>query len=169
MPKKHLEEKIKELALTIDEVEDEKLEIENKLKKALADYINLEQGIDRRVQSRLEQVKVDLGRSIIEIMDDFFYALEASKKLKLDESTKAWMQGISSTIGKMKNVLGTLNIEMMNVQKGDPFDFSKHEALGTVEEKGLKEDTIQEVVQPGYMMGENIVRPARVIVCKKIK
>ena len=36
-----LEKKIRKLALTIDEVEDEKLVVENQLKKALADYHNL--------------------------------------------------------------------------------------------------------------------------------
>jgi ribosome-binding protein aMBF1 (putative translation factor) len=43
-----LEKKIQELALTIDKVEDEKLEVENQLKRALADYHNLLKHSEKR-------------------------------------------------------------------------------------------------------------------------
>ncbi len=163
--KKELEGKVQELAFLIDKVEDEKLEVENKLKKALADYINLESGINKRVDMKMEQVKLSLARNLLEVMDDFFYALEAGEKLKVDGSFKAWMQGITSTIEKLKKVLENLGVEIIDVEKGMEFDNSRCEAIGTVGQ-GVN-NTIHEVAQPGYTMGENIVRPARVIVCKK--
>lgn len=163
--REELEKKVQKLAYIIDKVEDEKLEVENKLKKALADYINLESGINKRVEMKLEQEKLILARNLIEIMDDFFYALQAGKNLKMDEATKSWVNGINSTIEKMRKVLESLGVEMMDVGKNTKFDMSKCEAIGTVKEG--KENMIHEVAQPGYTMGEHIVRPARVIVCKK--
>ncbi len=162
--KKDLEKKVQELAGIIDEVEDEKLEVENKLKKALADYINLEEQINRRVEMKVEQEKLGLAKNLIEVLDDFYYALEAGKKLKMDEATKSWMEGMNSTIEKMRKVMESFGIKMMNIEKNMKFDSSKCEALGTT--KQGKDNTIQEVVQPGYTMGDHIVRPARVIVCK---
>ena len=163
--KKELEDKVKELAFLIDKVEDEKLEVENKLKKALADYINLESGINKRVDMKMEQMKLSLAKGLLEVMDDFFYALEAGEYLKMDESTKSWVIGIKSTIDKLKKVLESLGVEIIDIKKGMDFDTSKCEAIGTIGQ-GV-ENKIHEVAQPGYTMGENVVRPARVIVCKK--
>ena len=162
--RKDLEKKVQELAGIIDQVEDEKLEVENKLRKALADYINLEEQINRRVETKVEQEKFDLAKGLIEILDDFYYALQAGRKLKMDDATKAWMEGIESTIEKMRKILENFGIKMMDIKEGSSFDTAKCEALGTV--KQGKNNTVQEVIQPGYTMGENVVRPARVIVCK---
>jgi molecular chaperone GrpE len=163
--KKELEKKVQELAFLIDEVEDEKLEVENKLKKALADYINLEGGINRRVEAKLEQEKLILARDLIEVIDDFYYALQAGRNLKMDDATKSWIEGIKSTIEKNRKILEKLGVKMMDIKKNTDFDMSKCEAIGTVTEG--KQNTIYEVAQPGYIMGDHVVRPARVIVCKK--
>ncbi len=163
--REELEKKVQELAFIIDKVEDEKLLVENKLKKALADYINLESGINKRVDMKIEQEKLVLARDLIEVMDDFFYALQAGKDMKMDESVKSWVEGIKSTIEKTKKVLENLGVKMMDVKKNTQFDMSQCEAIGTVNEG--KDNMIHEVAQPGYIMGDHVVRPARVIVCKK--
>ncbi len=162
--KEELEKKVQELAKIIDQVEDEKLEVENNLKKALADYINLEEQINKRVGMKIEQEKLSLAKNLVEILDDFYYALKASENLEMNESTKSWVEGVKSTIGKLSKILETFGIKMIEIEKGLEFDSSKCEALGTTKEG--KENTIQEIVQPGYTMGNHIVRPARVIVCK---
>ena len=163
--REELEKKVQELALIIDEVEDEKLEVENKLKKALADYINLESGINKRVEMKLEQEKIVLARNLIDVIDDFYYALQSGKNLKMDNATRSWVEGIKSTIEKTKKVLENLGVEMMDVKKNTNFDMSKCEAIGVVKEG--KDNVIHEVAQPGYIMGDHVIRPARVIVCKK--
>lgn len=162
--REELEKKVQELAFIIDQVEDEKLEVENKLKKALADYINLEQGINKRVETKLDQEKLNLAKNLVEVMDDFYYGLEAGKNLKMDNSTKAWKEGIVSTIEKFERILKNFGIEMIDIKKGCEFDTDLCEAIATV--KQGKENTVQEVAQPGYIMGDHVVRPARVIVCK---
>jgi molecular chaperone GrpE len=163
--KEELEKKVQKLAEIIDEVEDEKLEVQNKLKKALADYINLEEQINRRVETKIEQEKLKLAGNLIEVLDDFYYALDAGKKMKMDEATKSWMEGVNSTIEKLRKVLENFGIKMMNIEEGGRFDTDRCEAIGTVEQG--EEGTVQKVAQPGYTMGSHVVRPARVIVCKK--
>ncbi len=162
-----LENKIQELAGIIDKVEDEKLEVENRLKKALADYINLEEQINKRAKMKVEQEKLSMAKELIGVMDDSYYALGAGKKMKMDESTSSWMKGLESSVEKLENVMKNFGIERMDVEKGKKFSSSKCEALGTTNEG--KENCIYEVIQPGYTMGENIVRPARVIVSKNTK
>jgi molecular chaperone GrpE len=158
------EKKIEDLVHTIDEVEDEKLDIENKLKKALADYANLERNIEKRVETRLEEMKLKVAKNLLEIMDDFYYAIEAGKEFKADECVTSWMSGITNSYEKMAKTLEILGVEMIEVKIGDIFNHSQHEAVGIVKEG--ENDTIHEILQPGYVMGENTVRPVRVIVSK---
>lgn len=160
-----LESRIQELALTIDKVEDEKLEVENQLKKALSDYQNLERSIDKRLELRLLQLKKDVAQTLMVIMDDIQFALKSTKSIEMDEQTKSWVEGVSGTLRKMEKVLGELNIEMMNVQPGDTFNSDLHEALAVTDQG--EEDTIVEVIQPGYEMDGVVIRHARVVVCKK--
>lgn len=163
-----LEAQLQELALTIDSVEDEKLEIENSLKKALADYQNLERSISGRVQAQLQYLKKDVAQGMIEILDDMKFAQGAKDALKLTDEQEAWAQGMISTVSKLHKALDGLGIVVIEAIAGGEFDSSIHEAVAVVApEKGEKSGTIREVVQDGYVMDEIVVRPTRVVVIKK--
>jgi molecular chaperone GrpE len=49
-------------------------------------------------------------------------------------------------------------------QRGDAFDPKIHEALAYSDSADVTEDTCVEIFQPGYKVGERILRPARVAV-----
>jgi len=162
---KQLEEEIKQLALTIDEVEDEKQKINEQLLKALADYANLEKSIDSRIEGRLQSMRLDLGKSVIEVLDDVNMAKEALEKTEMNDAAKAWAQGVVATLEKLNEALDKIGLKPMEVKKGDTFDSSRHEAIGVVDEG--ENGTIHQVVQHGYTVGEQVVRPARVLVNKR--
>ena len=63
--KKDFEKKIQEMECVIDKVEDEKLEIENQLKRALADYDNLVKNSEKRDELRFFQIKKNLCEQLI--------------------------------------------------------------------------------------------------------
>jgi molecular chaperone GrpE len=50
--------------------------------------------------------------------------------------------------------------------KGKPFDPRLAEAIGTSATNGAPEDTVVEVAEKGYTLGEEVLRPAKVIVAK---
>lgn len=159
-----LEKKIQELALTIDKVEDEKLEVENQLKRALADYHNLLKDSKKREELRLQQTKKGLFDAIIPTLDALALAVVASKDVEMDEKGKSWLQGILAIIEGMKKGLEEMGFEQYTPKKGDNFDSNIHEAIATVQEgeKGKIYDTIQ----PGYILDGLVVRPARVVISK---
>lgn len=162
-----LESKIKELALTIDTVEDEKLEIENKWKKALADYQNLEKGIENRIQIKSVSLKKDLAAGLMEVVTDVQYMKKAKDDLgELSDAVSAWVNGTYGAFEKLEKVLDRLGIELLQVKKGDKFDSSVHEAIAVLPEGG-KNDEIIEVVQPGFKIDGVIVQNPKVVVCKK--
>jgi molecular chaperone GrpE len=161
---KELEKRIQELALTIDKVEDEKLEIENHLKRALADYHNLLKNSEKREALRLEQIRKELFDTMIPTLDALMLASIASKDLQMDEKAKSWLEGILATIEGMKKGLEEMGFKQYIPEKGDGFDRDLHEAVATVEEGERGE--IYDTIQPGYILNGSVVRPARVVVSK---
>ena len=50
---------------------------------------------------------------------------------------------------------------------GEPFDFRLHEALTTVVKDDIEPHTIVDVIQAGYLLEGELLRPAKVVVSKK--
>ncbi|KKR05545.1 MAG: Protein GrpE [candidate division WS6 bacterium GW2011_GWF2_39_15] len=157
-----LEKDLKALAGTIDRVEDEKLVMQNQLKKALADYSNLERDIEKRVELRSLQTKISIARALLNSLDDINFALVNSEKLDLNDEAKKWIEGIKATLFDIEKAVAQFNITKMDVKKGDKYDSNMHEALATVPEG--EAGMIYDIVQPGFVLGDIIVRPARVVI-----
>lgn len=163
--KKELEsKKLKELALTIDKLEDEKLVIKEQMLRALADYQNLVKSSEKRNEIRYFQLKKSLSESVIPSLDALNLAIKASKELKLDEQTKSWLDGILATIQTLEKSFSEIGIKQYLPAKGDKFDPTIHEAVATVE--GGKSGEIYDLVQPGYILDNTVIKPARVVVSK---
>mgnify|MGYP003805588525 CR=1 FL=1 len=163
--KKELEsKKIKDLALIIDKLEDENLVIKEQMLWALADYQNLVKSSEKRNEIRYFQLKKSLSESVIPSLDALNLAIKASKELKLDEKTKAWLDGILATIQSLEKSFSEIGIKQYLPIKGDKFDPTKHEAVATVE--GGKSGEIYDLVQPGYILDNTVIKPARVVVSK---
>jgi len=163
--KKELEsKKIKELALTIDKLEDEKLVIQEQMLRALADYQNLVKDSEKRNELRYFQLKKSLSESVIPSLDALNLAIKTSKNLKLDEQSKSWLDGILATIQTLEKSFSEIGIKQFLPAKGDKFDPAIHEAVATVE--GGKSGEIYDLVQPGYILDNTVIKPARVVVSK---
>lgn len=161
---KDLEKEVKRLALLIDKVEDEKLQVENQLKHALADYQNLVKNSEKRENLRIFQAKKNLFESLIPSLDAMMLAKESSSELGLDEKGKSWLEGIVATLDGINRSMKEMGLEQYVPEKGEGFNNEKHEAVAVVEqgEKGK----IFDIVQPGYILNDTVIRPARVVVSK---
>lgn len=159
-----LQEKIRQLALTIDKVEDEKQEIINQLKRALADYHNLEANIQKRLNTILFQSKKTLAESLIVVVDDLTMAMKSKEEIEFDEKSESWANGIAEVFKNLEKGLEEIGLKKYIPEKGSKYDSSLHEALSVVESK--TPGVIYDVIQPGYMLDEIVIRPSRVVVTK---
>jgi molecular chaperone GrpE len=162
--KQDLELQIQDLVTTIDTIEDEKLEITNQLKRALADYQNLEKNTEKLIRLRFLQTKKNLAEDIIPVIDALTIALKSKEDLDLDEKSKAWVDGISASIENLEKVLEDMGLTKFLPEKDEKFDSNIHEAVTTVSEG--KKDHIYDILQPGYKLDNVVIRPARVVVSK---
>jgi molecular chaperone GrpE len=159
-----LEKKIQELALTVDKVEDEKLVVENQLKKALADYHNLVKNSEKRDEMRFFQIRKKLFESVIPSLDAIVMAIEAGKEMEFAEKNRSWKEGVVAILEKINRSMEEIGLEQYMPEKGESFDNDMHEAVATVEEG--EKGQIYDVIQPGYILDETVIRPAKVVVSK---
>lgn len=159
-----LEQQIQELALTIDKVEDEKLAITNQLKKALADYQNLESNINKRLSLLYMQSRKNLAEKLIPIVDDLTMAVKSKEEIEFDEKGLAWSEGVVGILQNLEKSLLDIGLKKFIPEKGVKFDPSVHEALSVIE--GEVPGVIFDVIQPGYILDDTVIRPSRVVVTK---
>ena len=123
----------------------------------------------KRHQQEMSKVKKyfieDIAKEIVGIMDDISRASQDSFRGK--ESFDSLNEVISLTKKQISQFLDKFNVKSVNVKKGDTFNYQHHHAISQKIDNSIKEDTILEVIQNGYILGDRLLRPALVIVSKK--
>ena len=123
------------------------------LQRLQAEYANYRKRVDRdRVTVREHAVAATLSE-FLPVLDAIGQAREHGE---LSGGFKSVADSLQAAVGK----LGLVSYG----QRGDVFDPKIHEALTHTYSPDVTEDTCVEIFQPGYKVGERILRPARVAV-----
>jgi molecular chaperone GrpE len=153
----------------INAIQEEKDEFKDKYLRALANYENLRKRAIQDRQRATDLAEEDLFRKILPILDDFkraFESLQNSEKHKDDY--KSFYEGIRLVRSNLENLLKIHNIEPFE-STGEQFDPSKHEAIHVIEKDDKEEGKILEETECGYKIKDKVLRPAKVIVAKKVE
>lgn len=142
MSKKQLETKI--------------LELENQLKRAVADYHNLEKRINEGRSELTSFVGAELIRKLLPALDHLEKSLDGISDL---EKQPGWAKGVELAVKEFKQVLQSEGLDEIPIESG--FDPSFHEAVDT--EQG-DDNKIIKVVRKGYTLNDRVVRPTQVVV-----
>jgi molecular chaperone GrpE len=126
-----------------------------------ADFENYRKRVSREAAAAQERGVVALAKELLPALDNLDRALEAAAE---DDPL---LDGVRLVRGELSAALARMGIESFS-PVGEPFDPSVHEALATVP-RGEDADArgggvVVEVYQPGYRLGESVIRPARVVV-----
>ena len=76
------------------------------------------------------------------------------------------VEGINGIDKFTKSFLESMKVERFN-PAGEPFDFRFHEAMTTIIKEDIEPHTIVDVIQAGYLLEGELLRPAKVVVSKK--
>lgn len=155
---------IKEDELTEEELLKEDLQKEkDKFLRLFAEFENYKR---RTSKERLELFKTanqEVMTAMLPIMDDFDRALNELKKSG-DENL---LKGIELIHNKLKETLKAKGLERMEVEHGEDFDSEIHEAITQIPAPSDKlKGKIVDVVEPGYKLGERIIRYPKVVTGK---
>ena len=127
------------------------------LQRLQAEYVNYKKRVDRDRDVIRHAAVGGVVESLLPVLDDIHSAREAGA---LDDGPFA------AIAEKLESILGRFGVERLG-EKGEEFDPTVHEALMHVEAELPEEatgTTVVQVIQPGYRIGERLVRAARVSV-----
>ena len=123
------------------------------LQRLQAEYVNYKRRVDRDREANREVVIGTVLTELLQTLDDIGRAREAGE---LEGAFKA----VAESVERVTEKLGLAKFG----EVGDPFDPRIHEALLHNYSDEVDGPTATLVMQPGYRLGERILRPARVAV-----
>src|SRR6266567_4653261 len=101
----------------VDALKDLSSQLEDKYKRALADYQNLQ----KRVQEeKSEWIKTANGDLIIQLLPALDHLETALKGAKESEQQSPWLQGVEMTVAELRRVLEEEGLHPVQVEKFDP-------------------------------------------------
>lgn len=130
--------------------------------RAQADFANYKKRIARDQELLEGEVRGRLIKRYLEVLDD----LELALKNKPAEGPGAdWAQGVELIYRKLLSYLEAEGLTRVD-PLGQPFDANLHEAVTQEDSAEHDSGMVTEVLRPGYLLGERVVRPAAVKVAK---
>jgi len=125
------------------------------LQRLQAEYANYRKRVDRDRAAVREQAVAGTLAGLLPVLDAIDQAREHGEL----------SGGFKSVADTLQAALGRLGLVVYG-ETGDPFDPKIHEALTHTYSPDVAEDTCIEILQPGYKVGDRILRPARVAVAE---
>ena len=146
----------------------EAAEYKDKLLRVLADMENLRRRTDREVADARAYGISSLARDLIGVADNLRRALEAAGESAAasDGPAKALHEGVELIERELHKILEKHGVKRFDPQ-GAKFDPNFHQAIFEVYDAAVPAGLVAQVIQPGYMIGERVLRPAMVGVAKE--
>lgn len=131
-----------------------------------ADMENLRRRSSRDVAEAKSYAITSFARDLLSVSDNLQRALTVTEsKENLDNIVSTVIEGIEMTQRELISVLEKHGITKIN-PKGEKFDPHFHQAIFEVPNPELPDNTVHEVIQEGFKIGDRILRPALVGICK---
>ena len=134
-------------------------EWKNKFTHLQAEFENAQKRWEKSRKDLRIQYTASVLKNLLPLYDSFKKAI--NNDMENDTLTQFYNQFL--------NLLKSQGVELINVNINDLFDYSVHEALSSIENDELPENSIVEIVQDGWKLGKDILRYAKVIISKKPK
>lgn len=130
-------------------------ELEDKLLRVRAEYENYRKRTTKEKSEIYPDATAQAIGRFLPILDNF------ERSMEYDCGTKEFKEGIDLIYKNFQDILNQLGVEAIG-QRGEPFDPELHNAVMHCQDEELGENTISQVLQKGYKMGDRIIRHAMV-------
>jgi molecular chaperone GrpE len=150
-----------DLERRLADLEAERHAINEKYLRTLADYHNSQRrAVSNEREARLQGVS-SVVLNVLPVLDHFDLALA-------QDPGKATAQQIAGGVklirDELMRVLQNHGVALINPEPNEEFDPNRHQAVMQAQAEGIEPGHVVQTLQPGYAMGERIIRPAKVTV-----
>jgi molecular chaperone GrpE len=164
------ESPVESTALTPDEGADaqqtEIAKLKDQLLRALADAENTRRRAQKEREDTAKYAASNFAKEMLGVADNFQRAMEAiPKDLQNNAALKNLVAGIEATERQLQAVLIRFGIKKLE-PLGQPFDPNYHRVMMEIEDTEKPPGTVVQVLQPGYVIHDRLLREALVAVAK---
>lgn len=157
-----LEEDIQGLLDKIQQLTDERNDLQQQVLRTMADFQNYRKRNQQEAANLRQYAVENFVRELLPVVDNFERTLA---HLREGASAEAMLGGIEAVDRQLKTVLDGQNLKRI-AALGEPFDPNLHEAVGFEVTPDYPADTVAVEIEPGYRLADRIIRPARVKVAQ---
>lgn len=153
-----LSEQAADLVRALEEERDQAIESR---KRALADFQNYQRRAIDNERRALQEGAIRAVRAILPVLDHFDLALNQSSS---SMSVEQLVGGVKIVRDELMKALQTSGVERIDPQPGESFDPNRHDAMMRQPARDVEPGHIVSALQPGYVMADHVLRPAKVII-----
>ncbi len=149
-------------------LEAEKNDLKDKFLRVMADMENLRRRTEREVADARAYAVANFARDMLNVADNVRRGIETvsdEARASAEGAFKGLIEGIDLTERDLLKILERHGVKKLDPM-GQKFDPHLHQAMFEVPNPDVASGTVVQVVQPGFVIGERVLRPALVGVAK---
>lgn len=116
-----------------------------------AEYDNYRKRTAKEKENLWTEAKADTVQAFLPVYDNL------DRAMKQETADEAYKKGVEMTMNQLKEVFAKLGVTEIEAE-GRPFDPNLHNAVMHIEDENLGENTVAQVFQAGFMLGEKVIR-----------
>ena len=150
-------------------IEEKLKESDDKLLRSLAEIENQRRRFEKEIKDAFEFGSFNFAKESLAILDNLQrakLAIKNDENLKKNKDLDKFLENITIIEKDLINIFEKNRIKKIDTEN-KKFDPNFHQAMSEIEDEGKDTGSILQVIQPGYMLGERLLRPALVSVAKK--
>lgn len=120
-----------------------------------AEYDNFRKRSQREKDAIYQNAVADTAKKFLPVYDNL------QRALKNETADEAFKKGVEMTMTELTKIMEGVGIRPFGAA-GEPFDPEKHNAVMHVDDENLSENTVAEVFQTGFTLGDKVIRFAMV-------
>ena len=150
-------------------IEDKFAESEDKLLRSLAEIENQRRRFEKEIKDAFEFGSFNFAKESLAILDNLQrakLAIQNDEVLKNNKDLDKFLENLTIIEKDLVSIFEKNRIKKIDT-KNHKFDPNLHQAMSEVEDETAETGAILQEIQPGYMLGARLLRPALVAVAKK--
>jgi len=147
---------------TVQELQKQIADLTEALQRERADAVNIRRRHEEQITGLRDLVRTRVIEELLPVIDNFERAL---KHVPAELTDNDYIKGVGGVVKQFEQTLQQMGVERIKTV-GEVFDPSLHEAVGMEEGDGEVE-VVYEELQPGYRLGDTVIRHAMVKVKKE--
>jgi molecular chaperone GrpE len=147
-----------------EQLEQDLANLTTDLQRTRADFENYRKRVEVEKEMARATGKIQAIMKLLPVIDNIERAIAHTPAELADNK---WAQGVAGLVKNLEKSLESLDLKRIDASKGVKFDPELHEAIQFDEEAEGEHEIIAEELQPGYKLGNDVIRHSMVKVTKQ--